>query len=222
VLANRGRFLALWAVFRSGPPDPRRVLLHGKEHLDAVHGRGAILLTFHLGPGLTGRVLRDCGYLTRGTGEPSDLVRPTIPTRSQEFPRPVQWQRDDVASRGVGLLRARGHLLAGALLRITADGGAGQAAFEVPLPGLAFTVRTGWWALRRQTGVSALPPLVRREGRRFVVDIHPPLPDPAEDPEQDKARCREVLTELLGDYVRRFPDQCVSLALSSSYGHALR
>jgi len=136
--------------------------------------------------------------------------------------RPVQWQREDVASRGVGLLRARAHLLAGATVRMSADGGAGRPLFEIPLPGVDFAIRAGWWILRRQTGVPVVPMLVHRDGSKVVGELHPPLPGPLDDPERDRAQCRDALAAVLGDYVRRFPEQCVTLALRSAYGHVIR
>jgi len=48
-----------------------------------------------------------------------------------------------------------------------------------------------------------------------VVTVHAALPAPTPDPLQDLAACRDALSRLLQEYVRRFPEQCVSLALWS-------
>lgn len=222
LLANRGRFLAHWTSFAHRPLAHDQMVLQGREHLDAWQGRGAILLSFHLGPGSVTRVLRAFGYESHGAGEPTDLITVRNPGGSQPRLPSIRWTREDVASRGLGLVRARAYLMAGAFLRIAGDGTTGRAVFEVPLPGRGFTVRAGWWVLRRQTHARTLPVLVRREGGRTVLEVHPPLPDPVPDPEQDAIRCREALSAVLGDYVRRFPEQCVSVGLASAYGHVIQ
>jgi lauroyl/myristoyl acyltransferase len=91
---------------------------------------------------------------------------------------------------------------------LMADGPFGREAFRIELPGRPLIVRSGWLALRRQTGVPALPVLTFREGGRRVIVVHPPLPAPDADRARDAAACRAALTPLVADYVRRFPAQC--------------
>lgn len=98
---------------------------------------------------------------------------------------------------------------------ITADGPVGAEAFRIPLPGGPAIIRSGWLALRRHAGAPTLPILSHLEGRRQIVTIHPPLPEPQTDPVGDALACRDVLSPLLWDYVRRFPEQCRSLAFWS-------
>jgi len=57
-----------------------------------------------------------------------------------------------------------------------------------------------------------LPVLSDMEARSQVVTIHPPLPPLIANPVRDLDSCRRLLAGLLGDYVRRFPEQCFSLA----------
>jgi len=62
----------------------------------------------------------------------------------------------------------------------------------------------------------AVPALIRREGRQLVVAVHPPLPDPESNATRDLEACREALSPIVRDYVRRFPEQCPFPALGSS------
>jgi hypothetical protein len=48
-----------------------------------------------------------------------------------------------------------------------------------------------------------------------VVTIHPALPEPNLDERHDAEACRATLTSLLRDFVDRFPDQCLHLAMRS-------
>jgi hypothetical protein len=59
--------------------------------------------------------------------------------------------------------------------------------------------------LRRLTGAPERPVLSHFEARTHVVTEHPPLPVDPDDR-------RRALGELLGEYVRRYPEQCYSLA----------
>jgi hypothetical protein len=45
-----------------------------------------------------------------------------------------------------------------------------------------------------------------------VVTVHPPLPPAVDDPAADRDLCRDALAPLLEAHVRRFPEQCYSLA----------
>jgi hypothetical protein len=49
------------------------------------------------------------------------------------------------------------------------------------------------------------------EGRTQVVTVHPSLPPQGTDPALDLDACRRSLASLLGEHVRRFPEQCYSL-----------
>jgi len=103
-------------------------------------------------------------------------------------------------------------LLDGKTVYMMADGGSGTEAFRVPLPGGPAFIRSGWLTLRRQTGAPVLPVFTHLEGRAQIVRVHPPLPSGEPDPARDLEACRDVLERLLVDYLRRFPEQCYSLA----------
>jgi len=118
-----------------------------------------------------------------------------------------------LTSPGVVLFyRARRMLLDGKTVSMMADGGSGTEAFRVPLPGGPAFIRSGWLTLRRQTGAPVLPVFTHLEGRAQIVRVHPPLPSGEPDPARDLEACRDVLERLLVDYLRRFPEQCYSLA----------
>ena len=98
---------------------------------------------------------------------------------------------------------------------ITADGGrVTTTAFEVPVPGATVGVRGGWLFLREITGAPVLPVLSHMEGRTHVVTVHPALPPRCADPVRDLENCRERITALLSDHIRRFPEQCYGLAFN--------
>jgi lauroyl/myristoyl acyltransferase len=67
--------------------------------------------------------------------------------------------------------------------------------------------------LRRVTGLPTLPVLGHLERGRCVVTIHPALPAPDIDERRDREACRAALTPILEDFVARFPEQCVFLAM---------
>ena len=96
---------------------------------------------------------------------------------------------------------------------LTVDGPFGREAFRIDVPGGPLVVRTGWLALRRHTRAPTFPVLVRREGRRRTIVVHPALPDVAADAARDAEACRSALASLVSDYVRQYPAQCRYLAL---------
>ena len=93
---------------------------------------------------------------------------------------------------------------------ISADG-AGAVAFSVPLPGGPAAIGTGWLLLRHGTAAPVLPVLSHLDGRTQVVTVLPPLPPRLADPARDREACRRAIADGMGDYVRRFPEQCYSL-----------
>ena len=214
LLANHGRFVAEEAMVGTwGAEDlRRRVVVEGSEHLRNASG-GAILLGFHLGPPRAWFMLRALGYPVRFAGR--------LETAGQDPRWQEAFDAGDVirlppsapSDRLQGLYRIRNLLRDAALVYLTADGPFGREAFRIDLPGGPLVVRTGWLALRRQTRVPVLPVLLHRDGVRRVIVVYPPLPGPADNPVDDAAMCRVVLTPLIEAYVRRFPTQCRYLAL---------
>jgi hypothetical protein len=106
------------------------------------------------------------------------------------------------------LYRARRILLDGGELFIMADSRVGRAAFLVPLPGRPMTIQSGWLSLCRLTGARVIPVVTHLEGRTQVITIHPALPTPTPRDADPLAAWREIITGLVSDYVRRFPEQC--------------
>ena len=216
LLAFRGRQLA--SRHQLGVRDlaalRARVTIEGTERLDVVtRAGGVLLLGFHLGPLVDPIALRAHGYpLTIGRRGTASHDRATWWQHPSEdlvlFPNPA-W-------RVRGLYELRRRLEAGRTIYIAGDGIHGGEAFRIELPVVPLILRTGWLVLRRSTRAPTLPILSRRDGRRVVVTVHPPLPAPVASLDEDVAACRAHLTPLLEDYVRRFPEQCFSIALQPS------
>jgi lauroyl/myristoyl acyltransferase len=214
LLAHHGRFIAQDAHVGIRTADQLRAKLvaEGLEHLrQRPPGRGLILLGFHLGPVGTPRALRVLGYRVNAaiSGRRHRTALPMTPGGGETIPLYGPSRQGDARAlrRAVELLRA------GEIVYITADGRVGTESFQIPLPGGPLVVRAGWLALRRLTGAATHPVLMHIEGPRRVITIHPALPPPAPVPDDDVAGCRAALTVLIEEYVRRFPEQCRSLAL---------
>ncbi len=217
---NHGRFLARGALVGMRDPHTTRRgrVIVGVEHLAGVRqGTGALLLGFHLGPPCIWLPLQLSGFRVTFLGRPeasSRRARPGWPSwlDSQST---VSITGSSPETRVLGLHRGLRLLRQGEHVCITADGPVGVEAFRIPLPGGPAIIRSGWLALRRHAEAPTLPVLSHLEGRREIVTIHPPLPDPQPDPARDALACRDVLSPLLQGYVRRFPEQCRSLAFWS-------
>jgi lauroyl/myristoyl acyltransferase len=195
LFANHGRFMADEIRFwRDEAEDlDRDVTIEGREHLDALQG-GAILLGWHVGPPVTGRTLAALGYPVRTAGRLGDADEGAGKT-------PTPRERAD------GLQHARVLIRNGTWLYMAADG-RGREAFRIDVPGRDVIIRAGWLALRRVTGAPVLPVVCRRDGARRIITVHPPLPGLSPDRAEDEARCRTVLSAILNDYARRYPEQC--------------
>jgi lauroyl/myristoyl acyltransferase len=129
-----------------------------------------------------------------------------------EDPRETGSRAKDKPSLLRALYHARRLLGSGESVFITADGTGGATVIEMPLLGESDGVRQGWLFLREITSAPVLPVLSHMEGRVQVVTVHPPLPPRSADPVRDIEICRERLSALLADHVRRFPEQCYRLA----------
>jgi lauroyl/myristoyl acyltransferase len=220
LLANASRYLGNETLLVVGHPAAiqRRFVLEGEAYLhDAARRSGVILLGFHLGPPVAPLALRIHGYRMAVAGSQDNPVG--WPLRRATWGRFLEPGEDPFIlvserdARVAGLYRLRQRLLDGKIVCTMADG-LGTEVARVPLPGRDLILRAGWFVLRRSTGVPTLPLLTHSEGRRIVVTIHPPLPAPHQDRGMDLAACRDALAAILQDYVRRFPGQCSSLALS--------
>jgi len=214
LLANHGRFCGEEAFVGVSSADAvrRDVVLEGADHLRAA-GAGAILLGFHLGSPRPWFRLRAMGYPVRLAGRLEASVDDPRWSEALAAREAVRLPDGTPRARLAGLYQIRDLLRGGALVFLTADGPFGREAFRLDLPGGPLIVRTGWLALRRQTGVRTLPVFAHRDGKGHVIVVHPPLPPPDRDPVRDLAACRAILAPLVEAYVRRFPTQCRYLAL---------
>lgn len=212
LLANHGRYVAQEAMvgFESEGALRQGSVVRGAEHLTAEAG-GALLVGLHVGPPRAWLVLRAHGVPV------SFAIRETAGRGA----RWDAWRRDGVVvplpygspeSRVQGLYTLRRLLAGGRFVFLAADGPFGAELCRLPLPGFAPVLRSGWFALRRQLRLRTLPVLIHEEGAQRIVTIHPPLPAPVADEAADRDACRNVLTAVLGDYVRRHPSQCRYLA----------
>lgn len=214
LLANHGRSVADEAMLgvQDTGREPGLVTIEGADLLRQVSS-GALLMGFHLGPPRVWTALRAAGFPVR------------MVARFEESRRDARWADvlaagdvialpRDQAGRLRALYRIRSLLAQNALVFMPADGIYGREAFRIELPGGPMILRGGWLALRRQLRVPVFPVLARTEGRRRVITIHRALPPVQPDTACDVARCREALTPLLAEYVRRHPAQCRYLAFA--------
>lgn len=213
ILANHGRFCGEEALV--GVPDQdalrRHTVLSGAEHLRAARD-GAILLGFHLGPPRAWVRLRALGHPVRMAGRFETSVHDPRWSPAFDARDAVRLPGGEPRERLPGLYQIRQVLRDGALVLLTADGPFGREAFRLDLPGRPLIVRRGWLALRRLVGVPTLPMLAHRDGPRYVITVHPPLPPSVGDLERDAVRCRSALAPLVETFVRQFPEQCRYLA----------
>lgn len=211
--ACQGRFVARSAFLgiRDAEGLGRLFAVRGEAPL-TPGARGTIFLGFHLGPPNAYVALRVAGVAltwvggrgASGAWTPEIRARYQCPCEAALFgPERGRWVQR--------LHRARQLLLDGRNVFIAADG-EGREAATVPLPGGPLTLRSGWLALRRATGARVVPALSHLEGRTQVVTVHPSLPEPLADSAADLEACRGALALIVGEYVRRFPEQCYSLA----------
>ena len=223
LFAHHGRFIAWGAL--AGIPDPdalrRRVRVEGLDRWNRIASAGgAILLGFHLGPPGVALGLRALGHDVVSLARPESSLRPSGPQWEPllRSAHRVSISGAEPAERVRGLHEATRLVAEGRTIYVTADGPLGRAAFEIPLPGRPAVLRAGWLALRRHTGAPTLPTLSRHDGSDQIITIHEPLPPVDPDPDRDAAACRDALSPLLADYLRRLPEQCRFLAFWADEG----
>jgi lauroyl/myristoyl acyltransferase len=213
--AYHGRFIARATLIGIRDPDALRrcIAIRGEEHL-VTSERGRILLGFHLGPRMASLPLHVAGHRVTWLGHPgpSAAWAREIRDRYREDQLPFDGEQGLVR----GLYRARRVLLDGGSVLVSADSARGRPAFAVPVGGAAMVIRSGWLALRRATGAPVVPVLSHMEGHVHVVTVHPALPPLDPDADRDLERCHRSLGDLLTDYVRRFPEQCYTLATADA------
>jgi lauroyl/myristoyl acyltransferase len=219
LLVNRGRFLA-WATGICGSDLGGRqttVRIDGRARLDEAAARGGVLLvTFHLGPGSTGRALRECGYSVVVGGAGFRFVAPDPPAAWDALPPLIRVPWRDTDSRATAMYELARALRRGSVVVLPADAlDGGRVEFSLPLFGRLLDVHSGWFTLRRLTKAPTLLVLHSwsQEGR--MVTVYPPLPPPVADVEGDRIACHRYLLDVLRPFVSAHPEQCVSLALWS-------
>jgi lauroyl/myristoyl acyltransferase len=219
LLVNRGRALAASPFTALLDPERarQRLEVRGLDHLEEARRRGGvILLGFHVGIIIIHRFLALLGYEVTAMGGSGLWHRvPSVPAPWQAVldRSPTHVWTEAPGSRADALYRLRQAALSGGIVMIMASGGRGRVLFDLPLPGRPLSVRAGWFVLRRATGLPTLPVLGHLEGGRRVVTIHPALPAPDPDEPRDRDACRAALNPILEDFVARFPEQCVYLAM---------
>jgi lauroyl/myristoyl acyltransferase len=212
LFANEGRVLSAGALLAAGRPEAvrRRLVVEGIDHLHAAKARGGVLLVgFHVGPIIDPLALAIAGYpVAAMVRHQAPLVAAQRQVAWRSFFSDTPYPEIDVREGGAAALyRAYRILRDGGAVFVTADGG-GQVAFEVPVPGRAWAIRSGWLGLRRQAAAVTCPVLSHWQGARVVVSIRPPLPDPDPDPLRDLETCQRIISDVLCEHVRRFPAQC--------------
>jgi lauroyl/myristoyl acyltransferase len=220
LLANGGRCIAFSSRLGMRGLDEyrERIELRGTEHLDAARRLGGTLVVgLHVGPGQTSAALHAHGYDLTASGAGGRVMWRRSLAGAAPVHRSVRWSESS-QERALGLLRLRQLLASGETVVIMADARSGRPAMWASVPGGLMPLRSGWFALRRQTGATTLPALAHLERERQIITIHPPLPPPVADVEEDRARCQAVMSQILGDYARRHPAQAFSLAFQSEPG----
>ncbi|HZS34330.1 MAG TPA: hypothetical protein VFC42_13235 [Methylomirabilota bacterium] len=195
----------------------RRLDVEGLAHLEQARAAGGVvLLGFHLGMPSLNLVLPLLGYELTALGQQDPIAWPDPPEAWKPFherSRMLLWRPGLPATRAAALLGLHKAVARGEIVAIMGDAGEGRALFDVRLPGRPLAVRAGWFALRRLTGAPILPILGHRDGARWRLTIHPPLPPPDPDEPRDREACRAALTALLQRFVARYPEQCSYLAM---------
>ena len=216
LLANHGRFVVdeLLLPTLSDADIRDRMSLDGRQYLEALGGRGAVLLVFHLGPPGAWRALRAHGYRVYTAVRSATAVHRRGMNTARDADTMVGLDDGEATVRVAAMFKMRRLLSEGALVALAADGPFGREACRIDVEGTPLIIRQGWLALRRAAQMPVLPVLVHAESSgRAVVQVHAPLPPPRSDDADDLVACRDALTPLVRDFVSRYPAQCRWLAM---------
>jgi hypothetical protein len=210
----RGRWVARASLIGLRTPADldRQVVIHGEQHLTPA-ATGTILLGFHLGPPNADVALRFRGHRLAWLGSPRlPWVWRTAPWLPFADPRDNLTPADPAQVWSGYLYRARRLLLEGGTVFMMADSLRGRQIFSEPAAERSLRIVRGWLALHRHSGARVLPVTTHLEGRTQIITIHPALPAPLAGADPTDA-WEPIVTGIVHDYVRRFPEQCATLAL---------
>jgi len=182
----------------------------GAEHLDAslARGKGAILLTCHLGLWELGAIgLRRLGYDVNVVGF-IDAAHPGV----TEF---RDWMR---TRHGIGVINRDGVALAALAIRrlleenrvvaLLGDRLIGEKGVEVEFMGKRARFPVGPLRLARATGAAVHPSFVVREGRRYLATIEPPIDLEAHgQTEAGYQACAQAVARRFEHHIRAHMDQ---------------
>lgn len=205
VFRNFARYLVeFFAIHR---PERPTLAVEGAEHLErcAASGRGAILLTGHLGNWEAGAML------IRRMGFPvSVAVLPHPDPRTDRlFTRQRQRCGVSVIPLGAGAARqSLRRLTQGDLLGVSGDWDVAGDGVAVPFGAGSLTMPRGPAVLSLRSGAPVLPTFLIREGVwAFRLFVEPPIRPDAET----VASLTQRYAAILERYVKRFPEQWLLL-----------
>ena len=205
VLRNFARYLVeFFAIHRLRPP---ALAVEGMAHLErgGTSGRGALLLTGHLGNWEAGAVL------IRRMGLPVSVV--VLPHADPRTDRLFSRQRE---RGGVGVIplgagawhRSLRSLHDGHLLGISGDWDVSGDGIAVPFGTGSLVMPRGPAVLSLRTGAPAIPVFLIREGDwAFRLFVEPPIWPNA----QTVVSLTHRYAAILERYIKRFPDQWLLL-----------
>jgi KDO2-lipid IV(A) lauroyltransferase len=182
----------------------REFPVEGVRHLGDAHarGRGAILLTGHMG---------NWEYLAVSVvraGFPLHVVagRQRNPYVEEMINRYRALAGIEVSPVGQGLRGALRALRAGSFVSFLADQDAGPEGIFLPFLGRSASTPTGPFALARKYDVPVVTGFAWWDGRRHGARVDEPIePNPTDDPAADVRRLAALYTERLEAEIRRHP-----------------
>ncbi|MBI4226805.1 MAG: lysophospholipid acyltransferase family protein [Candidatus Omnitrophica bacterium] len=209
VFRNFAKYLV--DFFRLGEVDEaflrRRVTIVGREHLDAAlrHGRGAILVSAHLGNYELGAAI------TAALGYPVNVVVLTHqdPRVDAFFTRQRAGQRVRPIAVGMALRQVFAALRRNELVGMLADRDFFNNGLGLTFLGREMSVPQGPALFGLRTGAPIVPAFLTREpGDRFQFAFERPMaPVPGADEGREVPRLTAAILAVVESYVRRYPDQ---------------